>query len=243
MTQGDPQQAVAYGYQPLDPAPVIILPVPAAAKPKPVDILNALPDETMRMAIGKVDLNGNITYGPASISAANSRYVVTIDYVKSNTIPLFVKKGPVTNGGYKATVVSQSALSDISVPVYIGVGLSLTANLTTTQAGINLGNLVAIGAAAQANALSGTLVVQTLGLSGENISTALPIPNDISVASIQSAIQALGTMKAKLYNTDETTIQPRVVGVYNNLGGGPETINGFISSVLENPPKLSVPAP
>lgn len=241
-TQGDPSNAVSYGYQPLDPFPIKIIADPAGKKPAPSDVLDALPDETMRMAIGKLDVNGNISYGPTSISAANSKYVVTIDYVKSNTIPMFVKKSPGSKPNmFTVATVAKGADANMSVPIYVGVGVRLTANLTTTQAGINLGNLIAIGAAAQANALTGTIVIQTLGLSGENISTALPIPNDVSVASIQSAIQALGTMKAKLYDTSKTTIQPRVVGVYNNLGGGSETINGFISSVLENPPPLTVP--
>lgn len=205
--------------------------------PSPQDVLDALPDETMRLAIGQIDISGNITYGPVALSAANSSYIVTVDYIKSNTHPLFVKKGSIRqDGSFAAYVVDDPKVADISVPVYIGVGLRVTATLNTKRAGINLGNLIAIGAAAQANQLTGTLVVQTLGLTGENISTALPIPSDVSVGSIQSAIQALGTMKAKLYDTSKTRIEPRVVGVYNNLGGSTSsTINGIISSVLAKP--------
>ncbi len=195
----------------------------------------------MRIAVGKIDINGNITYGPMVLSAANSRYVVVVDYVKSNTHPLFVKKGATrSDGSYIATIVKDSNSADVSVPVYIGVGLRLTAILNTTKGKINLGNLIAIGAAAQANELAGTLVVQTLGITGENISTALPIPSDISAASIQNAIQSMGTMKAKLYDS-KTHIEPRVVGVYNNIGGTTTgTINGIISSVMSDPPSLKV---
>ncbi|WP_423391975.1 hypothetical protein [Burkholderia sp. LMG 21824] len=224
------------GYQPLDPAPVNVIAI-GGVVPPPQDILDALPDETMRLAIGQIDISGNITYGPVALSAANSSYIVTVDYIKSNTHPLFVKKGPIRqDGSFAAYVVDDAKVADISLPVYIGVGLRVTATLSTKRAGINLGNLIAIGAAAQANQLTGTLVVQTLGLTGENISTALPIPSDVSVGSIQSAIQALGTMKAKLYDTSKTRIEPRVVGVYNNLGGSTSsTINGIISSVLAKP--------
>ncbi|RQS26943.1 hypothetical protein DIE03_21615 [Burkholderia sp. Bp8992] len=177
------------------------------------------------------------------MSVENGRYVVTVDYIKSNTYPLFVKKTDArSDGSFRATFVSDGKLADLAVPVYIGVGLRVTATLNTTKAGVNLGNLIAIGAAAQASQLSGTLVVQTLGLTGENISTALPIPSDISLASIQSAIQALGTMKAKLYDTSKTHVEPRVVGVYNNIGASTnETINGIISGVLAKPLPLDVP--
>ncbi|WP_124453894.1 hypothetical protein [Burkholderia sp. Bp8992] len=230
------------GYQPLDPAPVAVRPI-GGKTAKPEDILNALPDETMRLAIGQIDTNGNVTYGPVSMSVENGRYVVTVDYIKSNTYPLFVKKTDArSDGSFRATFVSDGKLADLAVPVYIGVGLRVTATLNTTKAGVNLGNLIAIGAAAQASQLSGTLVVQTLGLTGENISTALPIPSDISLASIQSAIQALGTMKAKLYDTSKTHVEPRVVGVYNNIGASTnETINGIISGVLAKPLPLDVP--
>ncbi len=236
----------SYGYQPLDPAPAAIQAINAqgqcvSGKPSRDDVLGALPDETMRLAIGKVDSSGKLTYGVSSISASDSQYVVTIDYVKSNTVAFFIKKDELpTAGRFKVTVVGTSKEANSSVPVYVGIGLRLTANLTTRASGINLANLLSIGAAAQTNKLSGTLVLQTMGITGENISTALPIPSEISVASIQSAIQAIGTMKAKLYD-GKTVIQPRVVAVYNTLGGGSSTINEFIASVLGQVPRLNVP--
>ena len=52
----------------------------------------------------------------------------------------------------------------------------LTATPTTTQSGIRLGNLIAIGAAAQANALSGTSVVQILGSCGDISLPSLRLP-------------------------------------------------------------------
>lgn len=223
--------SVAYGYQPIDPVPVSVVSEPAGATYSQDQLLNALPDETMRIAIGQVDANGNVTYGPASVSASNSDYVVTIDYVKSTTNSIAISF--VTIGGKRQAQLAVSASKvDAMVPVYVGVGLRLTASVRTTKANINLGNLIALGAAAQAGDVSGTLVVQTLGLSGENISTALPIPTELTSSSIQTAIQSLGTMKAKLYDT-KTSVVPRVVGVYNNLGGGRDTIDGFVSTLLE----------
>ena len=65
------------------------------------------------------------------------------------------------------------------------------------------------------------------------------MPSEINASTIQNAIMALGAIKAKIYDTG-TRINPRVVGVYNNLGGGQETINGFISSLLEQAQYLEV---
>jgi hypothetical protein len=60
------------------------------------------------------------------------------------------------------------------------------------------------------------------------------MPSEINPTTLQNAILALGAIKAKLYDQG-TTINPRVVGVYNNLGGGPQIINAFISILLEEP--------
>ena len=55
------------------------------------------------------------------------------------------------------------------------------------------------------------------------------MPSDISESSIQNAILALGSIKARIYDKG-VGIQPRVVGVYNTLGGDSTFINSLISS-------------
>lgn len=234
-TLGDPKQAQAYGYHPLDPLPVTLTGSSAANVTK---VLKALPDETMRLAIGEKQANGTVTFGTAKTGYAGSRYVVILDYMKFTTKSFGVnltKENNVT----KATLTT-GANPSVVVPVYLGVGLRLAADLQVNEGNVDLGNLIAIGAAGQAKQVTGTLTIQTLGLSGEKVTSIVPMPNDISSSSIQQAIQALGTIKAKIYDTD-TWISPRVVGVYNNLGGGEETINGFISSLLEKPQTIDIP--
>jgi hypothetical protein len=104
---------------------------------------------------------------------------------------------------------------------------------------VDLGSLFAIGLAAQAKKITGTLVVQTLGISGEGISAIIPMPAEINSSTIQNAILSLGSIKAKMYESD-IIITPRVVGVYNNLGGDIQTINAIISELLKNPKPLEV---
>ena len=239
---GDPKNAQSFGYHPIDPLPVN-LNVTGSGSPDNERLLKALPDETMRLAIGKIEGNGGITYGPAQAGYKGSSYVVVVDYIKFNTRSFGVKLEDSADAEVKtkfASLAPNPAEADVIVPVYIGVGLRLTANITVNEGSVNLGSLFALGVAAQSKKVSGTLVVQTLGLSGESISTIIPMPSEINASTIQNALLALGAIKAKMYDTG-TIVTPRVVGVYNNLGGGEKTINGFISSMLQKPQILDIP--
>jgi hypothetical protein len=131
-------------------------------------------------------------------------------------------------------VAASSNEANAIVPVYIGVGLRLTANVYVKKGNVDLGSLFALGLAAKSEKVSGTLVIQTLGVSGPEISGLIPMPGEISESTIQNAILSLASIKAKMYDP-KTDISPRVVGVYNTLGGGEATINGLISSLLEKP--------
>ncbi|MDP4530502.1 hypothetical protein Q9252_00025 [Marinobacter salarius] len=227
-TLGDPKNASNYGYHPLDPLPVNL----TIDRAK---VLDAMPDETIRIAVGTVSSNGGITFGPAKIGAEGKNYVVILDYIKFGTDSFGVAlSGEKDNRVASLVKPNEISKANAVVPVYIGVGLRLTANIYVKKGEVDLGNLFALGAAAKAEQVSGTLVIQTLGVSGPEISGLIPMPGEISESTIQNAILALASIKAKVYDT-KTSITPRVVGVYNNLGGGETTINGFISSLLEQP--------
>jgi len=231
-TPGDPTSALEFGYHPIDSLPVGVKPDNATRAKK----LDALPDETMRLAIGQFDRKSGFTFGPATAGVAGNDYVVVLDYVKFTTKSFGVKKAQ-TAGSKMVVTVTRDPNPDVVVPVYVGVGLRLTANVHVKEGNVDLGNLFALGVAAQAKQVSGTLVVQTLGLSGEGVSPLIPIPSEINPTTIQNAVQAIGAIKAKIYDGNISVV-PRVVGVYNNLGGGQETINGFISTILQDPPTL-----
>ena len=231
---GDARNAPSYGYTPLDPLPVRIAPIPEAMRSERNRlILESLPDETIRIATGRVSGSGNVTFGPAQIGVEGSSYVVIIDYVKYNTSSFAVTIGQDS----VATLLAPGSATnpDAVIPVYMGVGLRLTATIRVREGTVDLGNLFAIGAAAQANQVSGTLVVQTLGITGEGISGLIPVPGRIDDSTIQNAIVALGSIKAKLYE-DDTQLSPRIVALYNTIGGGEGTINGFISNLVTTPP-------
>lgn len=251
-TLGDSSNASSFGYHPVDPLPVWV----ENLGQKTIDystLLGAMPDETIRLAIAEVTNEGVLNFGTSSIGVAHHNYVVILDYIKYSTD--FFRVEYLNDEGTDFSVLPRYEKSEIEnsydpiirsvnegdavVPVYVGVGLRLTASITVNKNGVDLGNLFSIGAQASSNKIAGTLTVQTLGISGDNISSIIPMPSEINPTTIQNAILAMGTIKAKLYD-DQTVITPRVVGVYNNLGGSSKTINKFVSSMLIERPKLTV---
>ncbi|MCS5490363.1 hypothetical protein [Algoriphagus limi] len=251
-TLGDSSNASSFGYHPVDPLPVWV----ENLGQKTIDystLLGAMPDETIRLAIAEVTNEGVLNFGTSSIGVAHHNYVVILDYIKYSTD--FFRVEYTNQDGTDFSVLPRYEKSEIEnsydpiirsvnegdavVPVYVGVGLRLTASITVNKNGVDLGNLFSIGAQASSNKIAGTLTVQTLGISGDNISSIIPMPSEINPTTIQNAILAMGTIKAKLYD-DQTVITPRVVGVYNNLGGSSRTINKFVSSMLIERPKLTV---
>ncbi|WP_116790133.1 hypothetical protein [Flavobacterium psychrotrophum] len=232
------EKVVAYGYQPLDPLPVDVKVGASIVDPlsKHNEILNALGDETMRLAIREIDGSGGATYGPAKIGYKGHSYEVIMDYMKFQTYPKLFRYSKNNDDVLLFDLVENipagvTAING-STPLYVGIGLRLTVNITVNEGSIDLGNLFALGIAAQAKKVSGSLVVQSLGISGDKITGLIPMPSEISPTSIQNAIMALATIKSKIYDTD-TKITPRTIGFYNSLGGGKNFLNSFINNCLK----------
>lgn len=244
LTQGDPQNAVTYGYQPIDPLPVIVKmqtdnndtvtlrtsqPIPDKNK----RIMASLPDETMRLAIGQIDGKGNVSFATAKLGYAGSSYIVILDYIKFDTksLPVLVKTDSLNKIQDFKSAFDYNTKPDAIIPVYVGVGLRFTATITVNEGSVDLGNLFALGLAAESKKVTGTLIIQTLGISGKDISTLIPMPSQINTTTIQNAIMSLASIKAKIYD-EGAELNPRVVGFYNNIGGGQTTVQKFITSVL-----------
>lgn len=75
--------------------------------------------------------------------------------------------------------------------------MCLTANVTAKTGKVNLGNLFVLGAAAQAKQVSGTLVIQLLGLSVDVVSSLIPIPCEINPTTIQNALMVMGEINPR----------------------------------------------
>lgn len=243
-TLGDQQNAQPYGYTPLDPLTVHLVSADGA---QPVDtpittarLLCALPDITSRIAVGQVSDTAGISWGPVKVGYEGSNYVVVVDYILSQTLAVPISATAVdTGGGHRGVLYSRAVGLDSvkatgRLPAYVGVGLRLTANVRVNKGHVNLSNLPAIAAAAQANQVTGTMTVQTLGIGGSEIVSQVPIPSDVNQTTIQNALVGLGAIKSKLFDPS-TALSLRLVGVYNNFGGGQKTIQQVIAQSLRQP--------
>lgn len=249
-TAGDALNAPSYGYTPLDPLPAFA--DDDYFKSDNYWKLGVFPDETMRLAVGEVNADGSISYGVARFGTKNTTYKVILDYTKADTKPLnFIVRPDKNSSKLILNYIGEDASPPTSpdeylttLPVYVGVGLRITADITVLSGKVELGNLLSLGLAAQAGTVTGTLTIQTLGISGEPVTAALPLPSEVSRASILNAIQAMGTIKAKLYDPS-TKIHPRFIGYYNTLGGGSTTATQVISTIQRNNQKseLLISAP
>ncbi|WP_231465087.1 hypothetical protein [Pedobacter sp. Leaf132] len=158
------------------------------------EILEFLNNETVLVSIGKVTAEGGISYTPITISAKHSSYKVTMDYMKFATLPQVddTKKFIGFNR--------------------VGVGLRLITLLTTNEAGINIGDLSSIGIAAKAGKVKGTMMIEVVGIKSKEVTTLLPLPSEINQTTIQNAMQALATIKSKIYDKD-TRLYPQVMAI------------------------------
>lgn len=140
-----------------------------------------------------------------------------------------------TRREYEAQYGDNTALQPVNIPVYVGVGLRITADITSLEGKTDISGLGPISAAAENGQVSGSLLVQTLGINSEATSGAFPIQGDLNSTSIQNAIVAIGSVKALIYQ-DETILKPRVVGLLNPLGGGQQVVNSYISAFTSERP-------
>lgn len=125
-----------------------------------------------------------------------------------------------------------------NIPVYVGIGLRLKANVTVLKGSVNLSSLPALTAAVSAGDATGTMSVQTIGISGKAARSNLLLLDKIDATTIQNAIQVLSSIKASIESSD-TTITPRIVGFHNTIGAGAQGVN-LIHSLLASDNSIAV---
>jgi hypothetical protein len=245
-----------YSYVPLDPLPITVQSgANCAAGAARLPLLSVLPDNAVRIAVRNLSGDATLGFGPAKIGYQGSSYQVILDYVNYGiaNIRFHYSGGDVFTG---ATPQSLIRVSDavktesisagpgdglIVVPVYVGVGLRLTADVTVNKGTVNLASLGALTAAAEAQRVTGTLVVQGLGMTGDKVRAALPLPSDLNATTIQNAIVSLGTIKAlSPDSTGGLIVTPQVLGIYNPMPqSNQQTINLIVSQLIQDPPAWS----
>ncbi len=254
------EQSSGFDYVPLDPLPVRIIRgegcVLSTTRTRPV--LSSLPDNAVRIATRQISGSASGTLGPARIGTSGNQYQVILDYINADVVNVRFRIISIRPGATAATprpdgpetlVVqrlstepemrsgsttpnAETTVSDIVIPVYVGVGLRLTANINVIRGQVNLGSLASLAAEAQAENISGSMIVQTLGITGPQVASSLPLPSELNQTTLQNAILALGSIKAIVYDTQGTVIAPRVTGIFNPLGRSDPTFVNLVVSEL-----------
>ena len=156
--------------------------------------LKILADQDSFLTTYSFNADGQITYAVAGASAEAGTYRVVWEYSNHHV---------------------EDLLDDASQKyglARVGVGLRITAELTTSQASIDLGSLMAMGLAAKQGVAKGRIHVQAIGIDAPEVRTLFPSPSEINETSIQRALEALATIKAKL-GDDSTNLVPRILAV------------------------------
>jgi hypothetical protein len=236
------EDSSGYSYVPLDPLPVTAG-IDKECKGQYPPVLSRLPDTAVRIAVRQLSGKGKIGFGPAQLGAEGNSYQIILDYINADVvnIPFKYRGGDLAKGiaPTQLTRIEQptrGASDELVIPVYVGIGLRLTANVTVRKGTVNLGSLGALAAAAEAEQVTGSLIVQTLGITGKQVTSSLPLPSELNPTTIQNAIQALGAVKAIVYDQANTVVTPRVTGIYNPLPTNDQrTVNQIVSQLALEP--------
>lgn len=152
--------------------------------------LSFLKNDDVLISISEVFANGSASWlGAVSFSSRNHSYRIVMDYCKYRS----VKPNECGSGR-------------------VGVGLRLVASITTSKNKINLGDLFALGMAAEAGHLKGTLAIKVIGLQSQEITQAIPLPSELNRTTVQNAMMALHTIKARIHDPN-TQVFPQVIGI------------------------------
>jgi hypothetical protein len=158
----------------------------------PKAIRPLLPLQSAQISVTKIDASGKIGFISSSMTGEIGSYKVIIDYMKYRIEQVFNDSGKYIGSGR------------------IGVGLRIMAVVVTSKANLNLGSLSSIGLEAKAGNLSGGITVDIVGIDSEDITNLIPLTSEIDQSSIQSILQSLASIKAKLWE-DESFLTPHLV--------------------------------
>jgi len=159
----------------------------------PDQIRDDLKIQTSAVYTEKIDASGKVTYGPAAVSAEAGSHLIYMDYMKFRP---------------------ENVLADQKVvgTALVEVGLRTRIRVVTNTQGLDLGGLFSIGVAAKRNQLRGELSVEVVGLDSKDVTLLVPLTADLSQESLQGAMLAIASIKAKLFDPD-VKLRPYVLAV------------------------------
>jgi hypothetical protein len=162
------------------------------------EIIRFLPNETVYSTLEKRDGSLDLKFGPAALTGEAGAYTVTLDYAKFTTLKY--------NIGNNCAGFTK-----------VGVGMRITAKITTYEAGIDVSSLFGLGVQAKAGKISGQLSIDIIGMESSQITDLITLPVDISESSIQTALQSLSAIKSKMYDVN-TNLFPQILAIKKTDG-------------------------
>lgn len=225
----------------------------------------SLPDISARFAVASIDTSGGLSFGPAKFTAKGKSYRAILDVVNVDAIPVSFNVAAIVSGlkiplsvarsenkaisGYDVKLANLNSpamekdYDPVTIPVYVGVGVRLSAEVTAIEAGIPLVSLSAIGIEAESKNLTGSLTVQAIGLPSEAVAASLTLPSKLDQTTIESGVLAIGASRLKIYQyrDNEGGAIPRIVGLYSPIGTEPALINAIYSELSRDRPKWPRP--
>lgn len=163
---------------------------------KSSDIRKRLTTYEAITTIQKRDVSGGLTYLGSGAKVGKGSYVITFDYVNSST----------------QEVVFDEAKRRVALGK-IGVGVRITAEITTKTNDINISGLIPLGVAYQSNNISGGIYFKAFGLNNDKVPSLIPVDmQELNAAGLQKAFEAAATVRV-LMSLDETSLEPYLIGV------------------------------
>ncbi|MCP4441491.1 MAG: hypothetical protein GY810_21495 [Aureispira sp.] len=163
-------------------------------------VLKFLSNEAVHVTVRHTDQSGQVTYGPGHLSAGRGSYTVIADYAKFTTLKVEDK-----DGGYSGFAK-------------VGVGVRIRADIQTRRASLTIGDLLMLGISAKSNKLVGTLSVDIIGMESKEITALIPLQTEISPTTVQHTLQAMATIKSKIYD-EKTRLYPQTIAIKREREG------------------------
>ncbi|MEQ9323430.1 MAG: hypothetical protein RIF41_29975, partial [Polyangiaceae bacterium] len=121
----------------------------------------------------------------------------------------------------------------LDVPMYVGIGLRVVANVRNAEASAAVSGLGGLSAAVESKAASGDLLLQTMGVNGPKVTGVLPIQSDLNRTTIVNSVVAISSIKTLLQEEalEGIYVKPRLVGMYLPFRGDQQMVQALVSAV------------
>ncbi len=205
-------------YQPIEPLPVKNVEVYTGSnfvvKPWAAlgdsTIRDLLPNQSAQIAMRTNDLTGKVNYLTASVTDKAGSYEVIMDFMKYRIEDVYDKYEVAGSGR-------------------IGIGLRVKAKVITYKANLNLSSLANLGVEASNNHLTGLLSIDIIGIDSKDITNYIPLTAKLDETSIQNALQAIATIKSKIWDAN-VKITPQLIAINQNKDSSEKLIKEKITN-------------